>query len=197
MTNNQKLAFIPFHAINQFMRNDFRLAVIRSTLLALPNLGEDHQKRIYKLTKSDVKVPGFRNSTKAPVPVRAVAMTKAFEKSPKLVAGILSAWSAAQADFCQQTHDFLVERGWKILPVDTDRTRLPGFLTRWPAEEEYDVLYDAFNAQHPENEASIDELSLMIVWLAGRLPVEKVSPADMAEDELPQPEEAEEGRDKS
>jgi len=190
MTEDQKLAFIPFHAINQFMRNDFRLTIIRSALLMLPNLSEDHQKRVNKHTRSQVRVPGFRNSTKAPVPVRAVATSKAFENSPKLVAAILSAWSEANPELRQQVYEFLVARGWKILPIEVDRAKLPGFLTRWPAEEEYEVLYDAFNQVHPESEASIDELSLMPVWLAGRLPVEKVSQEEI--EALPLPEAVEE-----
>ena len=53
-------------------------------------------------------------------------------------------------------------------------------MTRWPAEDDYDVLYDAFISAHPESEVSIDQTSLMIIWLAGRLPIDKISIAEMS-----------------
>jgi hypothetical protein len=192
MNEETKIAFIPFHAINQFMRADFRLTVIRSTLLALPNLDEKHRRKIDYLTKKMVKVPGFRNSAKAPANIKAVAMAKPFDKEPKLVATILAAWAESTSELRQQTHDLLLARGWIILPLDFDRARLPGFLTRWPAEDDYEVLYHAFTEEHPQSEASIDEFSLMVVWLAGRLPVEKVNKEELAQDKLPTKENLEE-----
>lgn len=180
MKPENELEFIPFHAINEFMRNDFRLNVIRKTLLSLNELDRKYRAPIDQMTKKYVKVAGFRNSTKAPASVKAVAMVKAFEVQPKLVAAILEAWTISQPDFRQQVNDMLAHRGWKILPLDFNRSRLPGFLTRWPAEDDYDVLYDAFISAHPESEVSIDQTSLMIIWLAGRLPIDKISIAEMS-----------------
>ena len=167
MKPENELEFIPFHAINEFMRNDFRLNVIRKTLLSLNELDRKYRAPIDQMTKKYVKVAGFRNSTKAPASVKAVAMVKAFEVQPKLVAAILEAWTISQPDFRQQVNDI-------------NRSRLPGFLTRWPAEDDYDVLYDAFISAHPESEVSIDQTSLMIIWLAGRLPIDKISIAEMS-----------------
>ena len=101
-------------------------------------------------------------------------MVKAFENQPKLVAAILQAWSEIQPDLRQKVYDLLLGRGWKMLPVDFDRTKLPGFLTRWPAEDDYDTLYEAFVQDNPGLEVSIDQASLMVVWLSGRLPIDKV-----------------------
>lgn len=179
MDEKKKLAFLPFHAINEFMRNEYRLIVIRSTLLALPELTRDFAGPVDSLTKKHVKVPGFRNSAKAPATVKAVAMVKAFEKEPKLVAAILQAWSEANANLRQQAYELLTGRGWEILPPDFDRRRLPGFLTAWPQEEDYEALYAAFVEANPESEAGIDDLSLMIVWLAGRLPLDKTPLAEL------------------
>ena len=81
-----QMQFIPFHAINEFMRSDFRVILLRSTMQALPELPSKTQASLNKLTKRYVKVPGFRNSAKAPASVKAVGMVKAFEKEPKLVA---------------------------------------------------------------------------------------------------------------
>ena len=170
-----KMEFIPFHAINEFMRTDYRMILLRNTLIALPNLSPKTQASINNLTKKHVKVAGFRNSTKAPATVKAVSMVKPFEKQSKLVAAIISGWSEANSVLRQQIFDLLSGYGWKLLPLETDRTRLPGFLTQWPEEEDYEVIYKGFTDAFPESEYGIDDVSLMAVWLSLRLPVEKVS----------------------
>ena len=92
MSENQ-VEFLPFHAINDFMRSDFRLSVVKSTLGALNSLPESQRNSINHLTKKLVKIPGFRHSDKAPAFVRAIPTANAFEKSPELVAAILAAWA--------------------------------------------------------------------------------------------------------
>ncbi len=175
-----KMEFIPFHAINEFMRADYRMILLRSTLLALPDLTPKTQASVNKLTKKHVKVPGFRNSAKAPASVKAVAMVKAFENQPKLVAAVLSAWAEANPELRQQIFDILKSFDWKLLPQEANRARLPGFLTQWPDEQDYDVIYDTFTNAYPDSEYGIDDVSLMAIWLALRLPVEKVSKEEIA-----------------
>jgi hypothetical protein len=162
--------FLPFHAINQFMRDDFRLAVIRSTLNSLPGLPDRFRKPIDRLTREHVRVTGFRNSVQAPVPVKAPAMADGFETSPDLVAAILAAWSEAHLELRTRVFELLASRGWELLPADADRTRLPGFLTQWPRGQDFDVLNQAYQEAHPDDPATTDEVSLMVVWLGGRLP---------------------------
>lgn len=195
MTENQ-VEFLPFHAINEFMRDDFRLAVIRSAFSSMSSLPESHRLTLNRLTGKLVKIPGFRRSDKAPALVRAIPTVKAFEKSPELVAAILSAWAEAHASLRAQVYEILVGRGWKtfsaemlnpanlpslkserdwgILPVEADRTRLPGFLSFWPKGETFEILYQKFSEKFPETPASLDETSLMAVWLALRLPYQIV-----------------------
>lgn len=185
MDQTEKIQFIPFAAINEFMRNDFRLNVIRTTLLSLNQLDRKFSGPVDQLTKKHVTVAGFRNSVKAPATVKAVAMVKAFEKQPRLVAAILQAWSETQPELRQNIYDFLLDRGWKLLPVDFDRTKLPGFLTRWPADDDYDTLYEAFVQNNPALEVSIDQTSLMVVWLSGRLPIDKVEKESLETPEFP------------
>jgi hypothetical protein len=192
MSENQ-VEFLPFHAINDFMRNDFRLNVVKSTLGALNSLPDSQRNSINHMTKKMVKVPGFRHSDKAPTLVRAIPTSNAFEKSPDMVAAILTGWAEAHSDLRAQVYDTLVSRGWKtfptemhsladvpplktekdwgILPIDSDRTKIPGFLTYWPEGETFEVLYQVFTEKYPQAQASIDEVSLMVVWLVLRLPV--------------------------
>jgi hypothetical protein len=188
MNAKKQAEFIPFHAINEFMRNDYRLTEIRTALSALSGLERGLSAPIDRLTKKLVRVPGFRNSVKAPVSVKAVAMVKPFEKSPKLVAAILAAWAESKAELRQQVYNLLTGREWKILPVEADRTKLPGFLTRWPEEDSFEVLYTAYTEANPDYDASIDDVSLMVTWLAGRLPIEKISKDELSEPEGPKEE---------
>ncbi len=61
-------------------------------------------------------------------------------------------------------------KDWPIFPITFNRTKLPGFFTHWPKGEDFEVLYSTFTELFPEIEASIDKVSLMVVWLSMRLP---------------------------
>jgi hypothetical protein len=166
----KKVSFLPFHAINEFMTSEYRLEVVRSTLAALPDLPEKFQSPIDKLTGRLVKIPGFRHSLKAPTPLRVKPTVDAFEKSPDLVAAILSAWAEAHAGLRENVYSLLQARGWEILPIDAERARLPGFISIWPHGENFEVLSQAFREMFPVAAASSDDIALMVIWISGRLP---------------------------
>lgn len=187
-----ELQFLPFHAINEFMRDDFRLIVLRSVLTNLSSLPDEMQDLINRSTRKIVKVPGFRNSEKAPATVKLLPMASAFQKNAELVAVILAAWAEINQVLRTQVYEVLKERGWQlfpeevksladlalpkdetgwsVLPPAADRTRLPGFVTSWPAGQTYEEIYESFTAKYPQSDASIDKVSLMAIWLAVRLP---------------------------
>lgn len=171
---DKKAQLLPFHSINEFMRNDYRLAVIRTTLSNLSDLPGNFRAPIDRLTKKVVKVPGFRNSSKAPNLVKVVPMAEAFEKDPELVAAILNAWAELHPELRQQIYDLLVERGWDILPLEADRPKLPGFFVHWPKGEDFETLNQAFAEKYPEVKANSDDTSLMVVWVSTRLPYQMV-----------------------
>ncbi len=170
MTNEKTAQFLPFHAINEFMREDYRLEVVRSTLHALEILPPEARDPLNRLTRKLVQTPGFRNSAKAPASIRARPTAEAFTKSPQLAAAVLSAWAEAHLDLRQQVYDLLAERGWQMLPPDADRTRTPGFMMTWPKGEDFDSLNAAFKEKYPQIQANPNDVSLMVVWLSLRLP---------------------------
>lgn len=197
---DKQLQFLPFHAINEFMRPDFRLSIIRDVLNNTTSLPEEHATAVANVTRRTVKVPGFRNSEKAPPLVKVMPMVKSFEKSPELVSAILSAWAAIHYDLLDQVYTILKHRNWPvmereqefsftsltsdminkwvILPPGLDRKRIPGFIPRWPKGEDFETLFATYKELFPEGAASIDQVSLMAVWLALRLPytIEDIPP---------------------
>jgi hypothetical protein len=168
--NENKVSFLPFHAINEFMTAEYRLEVVRSALNSLPGLPEKYNSPINKLTGRLVKIPGFRHSLKAPTPLRIKPTADAFEKNPDLAAAILSAWAEAHANLREKVYTLLQSRNWEILPIDAERAMLPGFITIWPHGENFDMLNQAFKEMFPEEAVSTDDVSLMVVWISGRLP---------------------------
>jgi len=189
MTDEEMTQFLPFHALNEFMRDDYRLEVIRTALSVLPNLPEEQREAVERLTRRLVQTPGFRNSAKAPVAKRVRPTAEAFAKNPQLVAAILAAWAQAHPELRQRVFDLLTERGWELLPVDADRTQLPGFFTQWPKDEDFEKINQAYTVKFPDLPASTDDVSLMVVWLSVSLPY------DFDEDEEDQDDEDAEDAD--
>lgn len=170
MPDDQRARFLPFIAINEFMRDDYRLAVVREVLQALAGLPSNYKGRIESMIRKSVTVPGFRNSAKAPAPLLLKSTAEAFTKNAPLVAVILSAWAEMHADLRQQVYDLLVERNWGVYPPDADRTRLPGFMITWPKDEDFSIVNEAFTAKYPDQPGNTDDISLMVVWVSTRLP---------------------------
>jgi hypothetical protein len=188
----EKTEFLPFHAINEYMRPDFRLKVIRETLTSQTTLEEHLSSKLNQQIKKRVTVPGFRNSDKAPALVKVLPTSKAFEKYPDLVAVILSCWVEIQSELRDQVYILLKSRNWNlfpetdgtdtssmnmdtikewpVFPIHMDRVKLPGFFIHWPKGEDFDALYNNFTELFPDSNASIDKVSLMVVWLSMRLP---------------------------
>lgn len=188
----EKTEFLPFTAINEFMRPDFRLSIIRETLISQPSLPEILANELSHQIKKYVTVPGFRNSDKAPALIKVLPTSKAFEKNPELVAAILVCWAERYTELREQVYQLLIIRNWKVLqenegldlnnfsielikewpifPIKLDRSKLPGFFIHWPKGEDFEVLYSDFKDRFPDSDASIDKVSLMTVWISMRLP---------------------------
>lgn len=170
MPDDQRARFLPFNAINEFMRDDYRLTVVREVLQALPDLPAHHKTTLENMIRKTVTVPGFRNSSKAPAPLLLKSTADAFTKNSMLVAAILSAWAEIHADLRKLVYEMLMERSWGVYPPEADRTRLPGFAIIWPKNEDFSKINDAFHARSPDYPTDNDDVSLMVVWISARLP---------------------------
>jgi hypothetical protein len=170
--DQKEVGFFPFHAINEFMTDEFRADVVHLVLTRLPELEDDVRSQIERQSKKMVAVPGFRNSQKAPPALRIKPTIDAFQKNPLLLAAILDGWAELHAELRQQVYDLLISRGWELLPINTDRKKLPGFIMQWYKGEDFDTLFQAYQAANPGCIAAQNDVSLMVVWLSGRLPYE-------------------------
>lgn len=181
--NDNQVQFLPFHAINDFMLDDYREQVIRLVLNSTSQLPQEQQIKLEKLTRKRVSIPGFRNSAKAPVNLRLKGVSESFEKSPPLAAAILAAWAELHPELRQQVYDLLLSQEWEILPIEADRTKLPGFLPYWPFEQDFDSLCQAYQTAYPDSQVEQNDVSLMVVWLSTRLPYHKRTESDAQPEE--------------
>ncbi|MEN6522950.1 MAG: hypothetical protein ABFD14_04415 [Anaerolineaceae bacterium] len=170
MTQKQ-IQYLPFHAINEFMLTEYRQQVINSVFHDIENLSGASRGKLNSLVKQQLQVPGFRNASQAPSGVKARYAVKAFEKSTEFAAQVLQCWSELHSELAQDVYAILQENSWEILPVDTNRTVLPGFIPSWPEGETYDLLDDKYAKRYPEKQVDTNDLRLMAVWLSGRLPL--------------------------
>jgi hypothetical protein len=179
--DDKKIQFLPFHAINAFMRPDYRLEVIKAVLTDLQNVSDKKQALLSKFVKQHVVIPGFRHSMQAPLQMKIRPFMTSFENKPELAALTLDIWAELHKDLQAKVFQLLKDRNWEILPLEADRTKLPGFLTNWPENEDFDKIYAAFTEKYAGTEQSQDDVSLMVVWVGGRLPYESERKEDVSE----------------
>jgi hypothetical protein len=171
-----KVQFLPFSAINMFMRPDYRLEVVRKVFNLMPESPEEVRATFNRYIKKFVAVPGFRNSSAAPVSLKIKPYISAFESQPEVAAFTMATWARGNRSLLDKVFDLLTDREWELLPKDADRTQLPGFLTTWPKDESFEAVNKAFKEKYTEETYHEDDISLMAVWLSGRLPYQEEDP---------------------
>lgn len=173
MSEQEQIRYLPFHAINEFMIDEYREKVVRYVFENLGNIPSSRKNTILSIFKKQVKIPGFRDSSLAPNPIKVKHGCQLFERNPDFVAQVLQAWAELQTDLRQKVYEMLISRGWKnILPPEIDRSKLPGFQVVWPKTETYEVLDQTFYEQNPGLDIPNDDIRLMAVWLVNALPYE-------------------------
>lgn len=170
MTEKNKVKYIPFHAVNEFMRDDYRLLVLQEVFTSLDKCSGMQKQMIQRLFAKGVQISGFRNSSLAPLGIRIKNSASLFERSSEFAAIIMECWSNLHPVLKSATLDLLTERGWKPQLLSVDRSLLPGFLTDWPKADSFDSLIKAIRESSPDLNESDDNISLMAVWVGNRLP---------------------------
>jgi hypothetical protein len=169
--DDKRIAYFPFSAINEYMLPEFRLDVIGKVLRGLDNLSGARRSTLNNMIKRYISVPGFRNSSAAPVGVKIRSAVSPFERHADFVATLLQGWCELHPDLGTRVHTMLQNRTFEgVLPLEADRSKLPGFQTNWPKVETYESLDQAFYDSNPGFEVESNDIRLMVVWLVNRLP---------------------------
>jgi len=168
--NNETAEYLPFNAINEFMRDDYRLTVLNEVITHLDRVQPGPRKMIAALISQRVKIPGFRNSNLAPAAMKAKNTATLFQQSAEFSASIIEAWSSLHPQLKETVFSLLTEKAWELAPLEVDRSRLPGFQVHWPKDDTFEVLDKAVRERMPGTNESDDDISLMVVWIGNRLP---------------------------
>lgn len=170
MNEEKKIQYLPFHAVNEFMRDDYRLTVLQEVFSNLDRCTILQRQLITRLVSRGLQIPGFRNSSQAPVSMRIKHSVSLFEKSAEFAATVIESWSNLHYELKKLTVPLLTERGWNPHPVEVDRSLLPGFMIDWPKTDTFEVLIKTIREAQPSLDESDDNICLMAVWMGNRLP---------------------------
>ncbi len=162
--------YIPFRAVNEFMRDDYRLTILHEVLSSLDRCTGIQRQLLLRLFSKGVQISGFRNSSTAPLPILVKNSASLFERSNEFSATVMECWSNLHSELKNAMSHLLSEKGWNPHPVAVDRSMLPGFQTNWPKTDSFEKLIKEIREAHPELTDSDDDISLMAVWVGNRLP---------------------------
>ena len=170
MTEEQN--YYPFSAVNDFMRDDYRLTVLNEVFNRLDAVPASQKQLIGRLVSKGVQIQGFRNSNLAPAAMKAKRAATLFENLPHFSGQVLEAWSRLHPALRLEMDSLLTERGWQVMEDNTDLSLLPGFKPGWPKTDTFQVLIDAARVRLPDMQETDDDISLMAVWVGNCLPYE-------------------------
>ncbi len=166
-----EIKYLPFNAINEFMRDDYRLQVLMEVFNKMDSLPADKKSSIGKLVSRFVSIQGFRNGNLAPAGRKAKSSVQLFQGSPEFAGLVLESWKTLHPELAKEMFEILSAKTWEDLQLlDLDRSKLPGFLIHWPKEDTFEVLAKALQEKNATLAESEDNISLRAVWVGNRLP---------------------------
>ena len=163
-------SLLPLISLNVFLLPDFRREILTTVLDQKDNLSPEIKQEFRQAIKEFVKISGFRNPLAAPQALQVRAMESPFEKESRFVKAILSSWADINSDLQAKVQAVLPELGFEPndqAPIYPDPEN--AFAVGWPENLSFEKLADMVK-QKTETDASSNEISLMTVWLTGRLP---------------------------
>ena len=162
--------YLPFNAVNEFMRDDYRSVILSEVMARFESIPEESKKDLSRLISKFIKIPGFRNSTMAPAAMKARNAVSLFQKSGAFAGIVMESWTTLHPELKSVIWTVLSEKGWEPLPVEANRTKLPGFQIHWPKTDTFEVLQEETKKANPSLTETDDDFSLMAVWVGNRLP---------------------------
>ena len=166
-----EIKYLPFNAINEFMRDDYRLQVLMEVFTKMESLPSEKKSSIGNLVSRFVSIQGFRNGNLAPAGRKAKSSVQLFQGSPEFAGLVLESWKTLHPELAKEMFEILTAKNWEDMqPFEVDRSKLPGFLIHWPKLDTFEELAKALKEKAPSLDESEDNISLMGVWMGNRLP---------------------------
>jgi len=162
--------YLSYKAINVFIDHAHLENVLNNILIGVKKMPKDEQISFSKFFKKFVNVLGFRDPTRAPLPLRVNAYVSAFEDKDEVVPFTLSTWTKLNPEFAEKVKTWLETEGWKDLTLERDYDETEGFLVKWPKKLTADKIVKKFKKDNPGVEFTRDDLILMVLWISGQLP---------------------------
>lgn len=163
---------LPYKAINVFIERGYLEKVLKEILEGIDKLSKDDQIAFTRFFRKYVNVLGFRNPTRAPFTLQVNAYVSAFEEKDEVIPFSLSTWTKLNLDFAEIVKDWLEAEGWKDLALERTFEESEGFILDWPEKLTFDALVSQFKKSNPDVDFDRDDLILMVLWIAGKLPKE-------------------------
>jgi hypothetical protein len=160
----------PMVGLNVYLEPYFRSEIIEKVYANIPELSDEIRRDLIRLTKDELKVPGFRNPMLAPLALRIRAAEKKFEKDSNFVKQILASWSDLHRYLLNDSLESLKTLGFNILDTATEYPDPENaFYIGWPEGINYKTIHEELS-KNPDNKLTSDENSLLCIWLTGYLP---------------------------
>jgi hypothetical protein len=163
---------LPFKSINVYIERDYLEKVTKNILEGLGKLNKQEQIRFSQNFKKYVTVLGFRNPLRAPLSLRVNAYATAFEEKEEVIPFTLTTWTKVNLALAEKVKSWLDSEGWEDLALERDFEEDSGFIADWPDDVTFDQVEVNFQKAHPDFEFDRDDLILMVLWIAGKLPIE-------------------------
>ena len=165
--------YLPFKTINVFLDHAHLQKTLEFILKNINKLPKANQIAFSNAFKEYVNILGFRNPTRAPLQLQVNAYATAFEDKDEVIPFTLSTWAKINDQLAGEVKSWLDSEGWKDLSEEKTFEESKGFLHDWPDNLSVEELTEKFLKAHPKLDVNEEDLTLMILWIFGRLPDEE------------------------
>jgi hypothetical protein len=163
---------LPFKSINVYIERDYLEKVTKNVLEGFGKLSKEEQIQFSQNFRKYVSVLGFRNPLRAPLSLQINAYASAFEEKEEVIPFSLTTWAKVNNNLAEKVLSWLNSEGWEDLALAREYEEDSGFVADWPDDISFDQVEEQFQKAHPDFEFDRDDLILMVLWIAGKLPIE-------------------------
>jgi len=165
-----EFAYLPYKAVNVFIEHDDLENILQKVLEGKNKLTKEFQIAFEKIYKQQVSVLGFRNPTRAPIPLQIKAFATAFEEKDEIIPITFTAWTKLNEEFAENVKGWLESEGWEDLSLERIFNEGEGFNPLWPKDLSPDDLQKKFQKTYPKVKFEKNDFMLLVFWISGKLP---------------------------